>query len=175
MIKIRKAVVKDVDQLQAIYNWAIENTTGTFDTETKSYENRVAWLTQREPQFFVLVAEIEKEANPITGTTAHKEITGYISLNKWSDRKAYDITAEVSFYVKPEYQGLGLGTQLLGAAIEEAKKLNLVSLLSRITQGNKASLVIHSKFDFETVGIMKKVGVKFDRLLDVVMLQKLLK
>jgi L-amino acid N-acyltransferase YncA len=49
-----------------------------------------------------------------------------------------------------------------------------VSILARITEGNEHSIYLHTKNGFKVVGVMKSVGVKFDKLLDVTMLQKLL-
>ncbi len=175
-IKIRKATIKDVQQITAIYNWAIENTTGTFDTENKTYENRVSWFTQRDPQFAVYVAEYEKDLTlPGITTTNNKEVAGFISLNKWSERAAYDITPEVSMYVQPEYQGQGIGQLLLAHIIEDAKaSKKIVSILARITQGNKASTVIHTKFGFKKTGVLEKAGIKFDKYLDVIFMQLML-
>ncbi len=112
MLIIRKATLEDVDEIMHIYNWAIEQTTGTFDTVTKDYQNRLNWFMQREEQFLVFVA------------VKQNETIGYLALNKWSDRKAYDITAEVSFYVKPEFHGQGIGKKLLDTAIAAAKVTN---------------------------------------------------
>jgi L-amino acid N-acyltransferase len=159
MLTIRTASIKDISAIKDIYNWAIENTTGTFDTELKTIENRTAWFVEREEQFIILVAEI------------NTEIAGYIALNKWSERKAYDITAEVSFYVKPEFQGKGIGKKLLTTAIKFAEETKLVSLISRITEGNEQSIHLHKMAGFETIGIMKKAGIKFGKLLDVTLMQ----
>ncbi|MBC7412125.1 MAG: N-acetyltransferase [Bacteroidia bacterium] len=175
-VKIRKATVKDVEQIMDIYNWAIETTTGTFDTENKTYENRVAWFTQRDPQFCVYVAEYEKELT-ITGInpTNSKEVAGFASLNKWSERAAYDITPEVSMYVQPEYQGQGIGQLLLAQVIADAKaSKKIVSILARITQGNKPSILIHKKFGFKETGVLEKAGIKFDKYLDVIFMQLML-
>lgn len=163
MVTIRKATLEDIDELKNIYNWAVENTTGTFDTELKSFDDRLTWFTQRDEQFIILVAV----KNNITA--------GYIALNKWSERKAYDITAEVSFYVKPEFQGKGIGRKLLEMAIDIAKETKLVSLISRITQGNEQSIYLHKMSGFETIGTMKKAGIKFGKVLDVTLMQLVLK
>jgi L-amino acid N-acyltransferase len=172
-VNIRKATVKDVEQIMGIYNWAIENTTGTFDTEIKTYENRVSWFTQRETHYSVYVAEYEKDLTlPGIKGTKNKEIAGFISLNKWSERAAYDITPEVSMYVQPEYQGQGIGQELLAKIIEDAKlSQKIVSILARITVGNKPSIVIHNKFGFKKTGVLEKAGIKFDKYLDVVFMQ----
>src|SRR5437773_711224 len=124
MYNIRPAILSDIQSITAIYNDAVQNTTGTFDTEIKTIENRIEWFTNRLPQFLILVCEYENK------------ITGYIALNPWSERKAYNITAEVSFYVLKEFQGKGIGKSLLNTAIAMAQETTLNSLISRITEGN---------------------------------------
>ena len=163
MLTIRKANLEDVTEIMNIYNWAIEHTTGTFDTEVKNFQNRLDWFTNREEQFLIFVA------------VKQNETIGYLALNKWSDRKAYDITAEVSFYVKPEFHGQGIGKKLLDTAIAAAKETTLVSLISRITEGNHSSIHLHEIFGFEKMGVMKKAGIKFGKMLDVTFMQKELK
>ncbi len=163
MLIVRKATLQDIDEIMNIYNWAIEHTTGTFDTEIKDYQNRLNWFMQREEQFLIFVA------------VKQHETIGYLALNKWSDRKAYDITAEVSFYVKPEFHGKGIGKKLLETAIAAAQETSLVSLISRISEGNHSSVHLHELFGFEKVGIMKKAGIKFGQMLDVTFMQKILK
>ncbi|MFB6367584.1 GNAT family N-acetyltransferase [Paenibacillus elgii] len=48
------------------------------------------------------------------------------------------------------------------------------TVLSRIVEGNDSSVHIHWQFGFDTIGTMREVGFKFDKLLDVVMMQKML-
>lgn len=162
-MKIRKAMIADVDAITVIYNDAVINTTATFDTELKDPENRRQWLTDRTDDFPVLVAE-DKGI-----------ITGYASLSRWSDKKAYDITAELSLYIHPEYRGKGIGKALLSSLLIAAEETGLQSIISRITEGNAHSIYLHKQNGFEIVGVLKQAGRKFGRLLDVTIMQKMLK
>jgi phosphinothricin acetyltransferase len=58
--------------------------------------------------------------------------------------------------------------------LEQGKAEGVHTIISRITQGNDISIHIHKKFGFEMVGVLKEVGRKFGRLLDVTMMQKIL-
>lgn len=162
MLRIRKAIKEDVPAIMEIYNEAIVNTTATFDTEVKSLENRLQWFTDRDDNFPIFVAQ------------KGGLIVGYIALNKWSERKAYDVTAEISLYILPDYRNAGIGKQLIEVVLAEAENSELVSIIARITEGNEHSIYLHTKNGFNVVGVLKSVGIKFDRLLDVTMLQKLL-
>jgi phosphinothricin acetyltransferase len=61
----------------------------------------------------------------------------------------------------------------LGALIEEGEKAGLHTILARIAEGNETSLALFKSEGFETVGVMKEVGRKFGKLLDVHLLQKI--
>lgn len=148
--------------ITSIYNDAIENGIATFDTEQKSLDNRREWLHQHGPKYPVWVA--------LAGT----EVAGWASLSRWSDRCAYDNTAEISVYIHPEYQGKGLGRQLMKAVLEQGKQHGLHTVLSRITEGNDKSIHLHKELGFSLIGVLKEVGTKFGRTLDVTMMQKML-
>ena len=57
MLSIRKAIKEDVPAIMEIYNEAIVNTTATFDTETKSLHDRMAWFENRDENFPIFVAQ----------------------------------------------------------------------------------------------------------------------
>jgi phosphinothricin acetyltransferase len=163
MKNVRPATFLDLQAITDIYNQAILNTTATFDTEIKSLEDRETWFTNRDENFPILVIEF------------NNSIVGYAALNKWSERKAYDITAEISIYISEGFRGQGLGKILLNTITLAARNSKLNSLLARITEGNEQSIYMHQNVDFITVGVMKKVGEKFGRKLDVTMMQLMLK
>lgn len=163
MIAIREAEAKDLEQITTIYNEAVKNTTATFDTIEKTIEERKVWLKNRDENFPVLVAE------------KNNIIAGYIALNKWSERKAYDITAEISVYVNTNFRGQGIGKLLVQTMVARAQQTNLQSLIARITEGNEQSIYLHKLVGFEVMGVMKKAGNKFGKLLDVTFMQKMLK
>jgi L-amino acid N-acyltransferase len=159
---IRRAELSDLEAMTEIYNEAILTTTATFDTETKTVADRVAWFEHHDERHPILVAVVDGK------------VVGWSSLSRWSDRKAYDNTAETSFYVKSEYRGRGIGRALKQATIAEARRLGMHTLLARVVAGNDASLYLNENCGFVQIGTMREVGLKFGRLLDVIMLQLML-
>lgn len=155
VVQIRDATLDDLSQITRIYNDAILTTVGTFDLEIKTESEQKAWF------------DIHGERHPVLVATVKSEIVGYAALNSFSDRCGYQDTAEVSVYVDPLHRGKQIGTQLLGELVERAKSNRLDCLVSRISEGNEASFVIHRKLGFFEAGILKKVGKKFGRVLDV--------
>jgi phosphinothricin acetyltransferase len=95
-------------------------------------------------------------------------------LSKWSERQAYNDTAETSFYVKTEYRGKGIGRKLKQAIIEEACRLKFHTLIARVAGESNESFHLNESFGFIHIGTLKEVGRKFGRLLDVHILQKIL-
>jgi L-amino acid N-acyltransferase len=162
-IQIRPAEVADLDAIRDIYNEAILTTTATFDTDPKPPEERLKWFQTHDERHPILVAVLEGK------------VVGWSSLTKWSDRRAYDETAETSFYVKSEFRGRGIGRQLKEAMIAEARRLGYHSLIARVAQGSEESLHLNQSAGFVLVGTLKEVGQKFGKRLDVHILQKMLR
>lgn len=160
MITIRPATEKDVPSITEIYNDAILTTTATFDTEVKSLEDRVDWLRAHGKIHPVLVAE------------KSNVVIGFASLSRWSERAAYDSTAETSLYVHKDARKQGVGKQLLEVLVLEGKQVGLHTLIARITHGNEQSIYLHERLGFSVIGTLREVGVKFGSYHDVHMLQK---
>jgi phosphinothricin acetyltransferase len=163
MLNIRQAERSDVDDITEIYNEAIRTTTATFDTRPKNRDEQLRWFESHGPRHPILVAEW------------NGRVVGWACLSKWSDRPAYDETAETSFYVKEEHRGRGVGRELKRALIDEGRRLSFHSLIARVAEGSDESLHLNEAFGFVHIGTMKEVGRKFGRLLDVHILQKVLK
>ena len=158
---IRKATATDLGAILRIYNAAIRQTTATFDTRPRTLKEQKRWFKKHGPSHPIVVAE------------ARGRIIGWASLSPWSDRLAYSVTAEVSFYVEERSRGRGVGKKLLKVIVRDGKQAGLHSLLSRITDESRVSIHLHESLGFEHVGVMKEVGRKFGRLLDVSIMQKI--
>jgi len=161
MFTIRRATLPDLEAITEIYNQAILNTVATFDTQTKTAEGQRGWFAQHGEKHPILVAEQD-------GVLA-----GWASLSAWSDRCAYSDTAEVSLYIDEHHRGQGIGHRLSEAIIKAGRDAGLHTLIARITEGNAASIHIAESQGFEHVGIMREVGRKDGRLLDVHLMQKI--
>jgi len=161
MLIFRRAELKDIEAITEIYNNAILTTVATFDTEPKTMDEQKVWFENHDDRYPIFVAELDGA------------LAGWASLSKWSDRCAYADTAEISLYVKEEFQGKNIGKKLLEAILEEGQRVGLHSVISRIAEGNEVSVHLHESVGFRHIGVMKEVGRKFGRLLDVSMMQKI--
>ena len=160
MLIIRQAILEDLGAITEIYNEAILKTVATFDTKPKTLEEQKIWFANHGSKYPILVAEQDGL------------VVGWASLSRWSDRCAYSDTAEISLYVEEEFRGKGIGRKLMEAIIREGQKAGLHTVIARIAEGTEVSIHLHESVGFEHIGIMKEVGRKFGKLLDVYLMQK---
>jgi len=159
---VQKAKPSHFQEIVNIYNWAVENTTATFDTEIKDLNNYSSFLESFIK--FPLLVYLEGSV-----------VIGWACLKPYSDRSAYDDTVELSIYIHPDHHGKKIGSILMERLLSEAKGLDLHTILSRVTSESIPSVKLHEKFNFFLVGTMREVGFKFNRRVDVHFMQKVLK
>ena len=109
-IEIDIATKQDLNRIVEIYNWAIENTSATFDTNTKTIQSQLGWF------------ESHDEKHPVIVARENGRVLAWGSISPWSDRCAYSGTGEISFYVDPDFHCKGIGFNILKRLIEIAKK-----------------------------------------------------
>jgi L-amino acid N-acyltransferase YncA len=161
MLSIRPARRADVPGMTAIYNEAVRTTTATFDTEEKTEAEQARWFEAHDSRHPILVAEKD-------GT-----VVAWSALSAWSDRCAYADTAESSIYIKEGQRGHGIGRQLKEAILQAGQHAGLHAILARVSEGNDVSLHLNEALGFRHVGVLKEVGRKFGKRLDVHLLQKI--
>ena len=182
MIGVRAATAADAEGIRTIYNHEVENTTATMDLVTRSLQDQVDWLAARSGAFTALVAvqPASPGADPrfvvagSPGSTGSEEILGFASLSPYKERAAYRPTVEDSVYVRRDLARHGVGRVLLEELIDRARSSGFHSMMARIEASGEASRGLHAACGFREVGIEREVGRKFNRWLDVVLMQKML-
>ena len=162
MLTMRKATLEDLAAITEIYNQAILNTTATFDTDIKTLDEQKAWFAGHG------------DKNPVIVAQQDNVIVGWASMSAWSDRCAYTDTAEASLYVGEAYQRKGVGRRLAEAIIQAGREAGLHTAIARIAEGNNISIRLAESLGFKHIGVMREVGKKFGKLLDVYMMQIIL-
>lgn len=153
---IRKAAEHDLSAIKDIYNYAVLNTTATYDINPRDDKYFADMLSEHTGKYLLAVYE------------DNGDIIGYVALSQFSRRDAYDITAELSVYVKADCQNKHIGTQLMEYALSHAQTENrFLTIVSLITSDNEHSIYLHKKFGFEFGGKIKNAGFKFNRMLGV--------
>jgi L-amino acid N-acyltransferase YncA len=161
---IRQATEKDLDAILEIVNYNILNTTAIYDYEPRT-------LIQQKAIFDDKV----KAGFPLIIIEMNNDITGFGTYGTFRFKEGYKFTVEHSVYVSTHHQGKGLGKLLLAALIELAQKQKIHTMIAVIDAENQNSVEFHKQFGFETVGVIKESAFKFDKWLDTVFMQLILK
>ncbi|MCZ8208847.1 MAG: GNAT family N-acetyltransferase [Aquidulcibacter sp.] len=160
---IRPATLEDAASIQAIYAHHVKTGTGTFELEPPDLaeiQGRMTKIATRGSPWLVACAE-------------DGQVIGYAYAGAFRERPAYNCTVEDSIYLAPEAVGHGVGRALLAELISQCTQSGYSQMLAVIgDSGNLASIGLHRAMGFEDVGVLRDVGHKFGRYLDVVILQK---
>jgi L-amino acid N-acyltransferase len=162
-LMIRKADPDDIPAITEIYNDVVLNTTSVYAYEPFTLENRQAWFEDKVNHGFpVFVAE------------ADGRVIGFSTYGPFRTAPAYLHSVENTIHVHPEFRGQGVGKLLMPPIIETARKQKIHTMIAGIDASNAGSIKFHEAFGFEKVALLKGVGFKFNRWLDLVFMQLML-
>lgn len=160
---IRSATEQDLPAILTIMNEVIANTLAIYAYAPQTMEERESWFRgQKAGNWPVIVAELDGK------------VVGFGSIGVFRTRPAYKYSGEHSVHVHADHRGKGIGGALLKALIEEARRLELRTLIGGIDSANAASIAFHASFGFVECARMKDVAYKFGRWLDLVFMQLIL-
>ena len=154
---IRPATNGDLTAIVGIYNWAVNQTFATIDSEPLSEEEAATWWDTHARRNHVLVAEEDGD------------VIGWARLFPWKQR-GFDIVEDL-VYVDPVHHGRGVGRELLKRLFEEARGLGYKTIVATIAADNRGGLHLHQSLGFEVVGTLKDAAYKFDRWMDITLVQ----
>jgi len=160
---VRLAEPSDAESVRRIYNVEVVGSTATFDLRPRTVEEQAVWMDEHRGTYPAVVA-----------VGADGGILGFGSLSAYRDRPSYATTVENSVYVDADHRGEGVGRALLEELIRLATLHGFHSMIARIGGGNSASIALHEACGFEPVGVEREIGRKFNRWLDVAVLQRML-
>jgi phosphinothricin acetyltransferase len=100
------------------------------------------------------------------------EVIGYAKAGTWRERSAYQWTTEVGLYIADAQRGHGMGTKLYEALLDACARAGFRSAIAGITLPNDASVALHARLGFASVGIVREAGYKLGRWHDVAFYQK---
>lgn len=95
-------------------------------------------------------------------------------LRPYNPIPAFSKTAEITYFIKPDFTGHGLGKTLLYYLIDEGRKKGLTTILASISSLNKGSIKFHLKNGFVECGRFKSIGQKQGKTFDIVYCQMML-
>jgi L-amino acid N-acyltransferase YncA len=161
---IRPSRETDLPAITVIYTHHVLHGTGTFEIEPPTLVD----MTARR-------ADVLSKNLPWLVAVEGDQVLGYAYCNWFKPRPAYRFSAEDSIYLAPEAQGLGLGRTLLAELAAQAERAGVRKLIAVIgDSANGGSIGVHRALGFQPVGVLKSSGWKFNRWLDVVLMDKAL-
>ncbi len=162
-IDIRDATEADLPGILAIHNDAVSTSTAIFSFHPVDLDNRRAVLAERRARGYPFLIAAEADV-----------VLGYASFGDFRPHDGYFKTVEHSIYVDRDHRRRGVAALLLPPLMERAKALGKHVMVGGLDAANTASIALHERFGFTRVGLMPEVGFKFDRYLDLLLIQKIL-
>jgi phosphinothricin acetyltransferase len=103
------------------------------------------------------------------------QVVGYASYSQFRKWEGFRFCVEHSIYLSEKSRGKGLGKLLLTELLSIAKNRGIHSVIAGIDSQNVPGIAFHNAMGFEQVGLVKESGFKFDRWLDLVLMQLIVK
>jgi L-amino acid N-acyltransferase YncA/putative methionine-R-sulfoxide reductase with GAF domain len=162
MALARSATESDVPAIKEVYAHHVRHGTATFEIEPPD----CAEMDRRR-------LEILSRGLPFLVADVGGVVAGYAYAGRYRVRPGYRFAVEDSVYVHPDFLRRGMGHMLLSGLIESCEGIGIRQMIAVIgDSGNAASIHLHSKLGFRTIGSLEAVGRKFGRWIDTVIMQR---
>jgi phosphinothricin acetyltransferase len=160
-IEVRDASESDLAALVALYNDVIANSTAVFAHLPVTLDERRSWWRARLAQGYPVLVAHDAQG-----------VAGFASFGDFRAAAGYRFTVEHTVHVRADSRRRGIGTRLLSALFPRAVRCGKHVMIAGIDAGNAAAIAFHERLGFERAGLLREVGHKFDRWLDLVFLQR---
>ena len=150
----------DLQTLLVIYNYYITNSNALWDDSPIPLEEFLNRIPIGNGKY--------RTYNIYLGMT----IVGFCSLKQFIKKRAYDRTAEIGIYLKPEYTGKGIGQQAIAFIEDIAARHDIKVIIVSISSDNSACIKMFKHMSYIQCGYLKAIGEKSGRVLDGIYLQK---
>jgi len=159
---MRTAKGSDVNRILDIYNQGIADRIATLEVEEKDVDYMTNWFSNRGEKYKVLVAEI------------NNCVVGWVSLNPYSHRCAYQGVADLSIYMDRNHRGKGIGKVLLSGIEKEAIQSGIHKIVLFTFPFNQLGQDLYTSMGYREVGIFKEQGKIDGHYVDVMAMEKIL-
>jgi L-amino acid N-acyltransferase YncA len=160
-VEIRDATEVDLAGLLAIYNSVIATSTAVYSDSPVSLDDRRQWWQARIALGY-----------PVLVAAQDTTVLGFATFGDFRAWPGYRYTVEHSVHVRESNRGQGIGSSLMAALLPRAVAAGKHVMMAGIDAANTSSIRFHERLGFERVGHLREVGRKFDRWLDLVLMQR---
>lgn len=159
-LRIRRALEADANCIREIYNWYILNAITTFETAEITLDEMKQRIGEKLDKYDWLVGEFDRK------------VVGYAYYGPFRPRAAYAHTAESTVYVSRDNTGRGFGKRIYCELIRSARGKGFREVIGVIALPNPASIALHRSLGFREAGVLRAVGNKFGKYIDVALWQR---
>lgn len=159
---IRAAGAADAGAVAALWNHWIRDTLVTFNAAEKTEAEVAELIASRQAagQAFLVA-----EAGGHLGFATYAQFRGGVG---------YARTMEHTVLLAPEARGRGVGRALMAAVEDHARGTGVHSLFGGVSSANPEGRAFHIAIGFSEVAVLREVGWKWGRFLDLHLMQKIL-
>jgi phosphinothricin acetyltransferase len=159
---IRAATAADAAAVAALWNHWIRDTLVTFNAAEKSEAEVADLIASRQAagQAFLVAEE--------------GGCLGFASYAQFRGGVGYARTMEHTVLLAPEARGRGVGRALMAAVEDHARGAGVHSLFGGVSSANPEGRAFHLALGFAEVAVLREVGWKWGRFLDLHLMQKIL-
>jgi phosphinothricin acetyltransferase len=150
---------KDRKPIVDICNYYIEHSYAAYPSVKVGYD------------FFDMLLKLIKGYPAITIKTDSGRTVGFGFIRPANPADSFRGAAEISYFLLPEHTRKGIGKTILDYLVDEARKMNIYTILASISSLNEESINFHLKYGFTECGRFHKIGNKFGKEFDVVWMQ----
>jgi phosphinothricin acetyltransferase len=152
---------EDRKEIMDIFNHYVENSFAAYP------ENKLPY------QAFDMFLQMSSDFPTGSIRDQNGKIVGFGMLRTHNPMPTFSQTAEVTYFIHPDYTGVGLGKMLLSFLEKGAVEKGITNILANISSLNPRSIEFHQKNGFKECGRFRKVGKKNGQEFDTVWMQKM--
>lgn len=161
-VRVRKAVLQDVQIITEIHNQGIIDRESVLDITPYPLRERLAWFKNLSAREAVLVAEIKGS------------VVGFCALQPYSPEKVYAHIGVASIWIEKDFRGQGIGRKIARSMFSTARKKGYSKLMFFAYSFNKKKLGFYEKLGYKEMGILRRHARIGEKLVDVLVMEYLL-
>lgn len=160
---VELATMDDLAQIVDIFNQSAAHSIANFNTRPVTTAERSEWFGRHSSTgpYRLLVAR--RDAS----------VLGYAACGPYRDHESFCETVEVSVSLHSACRRQGLGTLLYTALFEHLANQPVHVALAGIALPNEASVALHRKFGFTSVGTFREYALKHGQYISSLWMERL--
>jgi phosphinothricin acetyltransferase len=159
-MSVRPITIAELAEAEAIYKSSIRVSSSAVYDERASIAKRSHWFIGQRTRGF-----------PVLGYFEQEKLLGFATFESFREEPAYALTVESSIHVHDGGQGPGIARALLSELLVEASTRGIHAMIAAVEVSDPKWVELHLQLGFSDVGSLRQVARKFDRWIDIRVMQ----